>query len=213
MSKDNTSNRVTTDWYDREAQAYKKRTDAAEMEAIYTKFLDGLPKGSRILDLGCGPGRDMAAFKARGYRVEGVDGAEGMVDLARRRLGAETRVTHSSFADWQPDQGRYDAIWACASLMFVPPDQMAETLAKARKALKPGGKLYIAVKHGQGERLEDDVRRVWLWTTQTLSQHLPGFDIDITWTTGDASPQRRQVKWLNLLARRKRPEPSITPRM
>jgi len=56
-------------YYDTHAQQYFDKTAHADMKELYDMVLPDLPKSARILDLGCGSGRDAAFFKAQGYDV------------------------------------------------------------------------------------------------------------------------------------------------
>ena len=71
-----------------------------------------------ILDFGCGPGRDLRAFSARGHHVIGLDGAERFVAMARSESGCE--VWHQNFLQLDLPPARFDGIFANASLLHVP---------------------------------------------------------------------------------------------
>lgn len=106
-------------------------------------FLDRLPPGARILELGCGDGRDAERMIARGFTVDASDGVEEMAALASRRLGRPVPVMR--FDELEAD-GVYDAAYARASLLHVPLDELPGVLARIHRALKPGGWHYASYK-------------------------------------------------------------------
>jgi 2-polyprenyl-3-methyl-5-hydroxy-6-metoxy-1,4-benzoquinol methylase len=87
------------------------------MERNYRPFLALLKPGARILDAGCGSGRDLKAFSERGYQVVGLDASELMVRLAREH--SDQQVHHLAFQEVTYKE-EFDGIWACASLLHVP---------------------------------------------------------------------------------------------
>lgn len=129
-----------------------------------------VPRGGRILDIGCGGGREAVGFARLGYRVVGIDIAPRMIDAARHsaaRLGvaAEFRVQSATALDDPP--GSYDAAFFCGSFHHVPGRALRiETLRRVKRALTPGGVLILMVVYREPRgllsrsRLVDAMRRV-----------------------------------------------------
>lgn len=109
-------------------------------------FLDRLPAGSRILELGCGSGRDAEAMIWAGHDVDATDGTPEMAALASTRLGRAVRVLRFDELDAHE---AYDAIWAHASLLHVPRPALSGILTRVFRALRPGG-LHFATYKGGG---------------------------------------------------------------
>ena len=109
-------------------------------------FLGQLPKPSRILELGCGGGRDAEAMIAAGHDVDASDGTPAMAALASARLGRPVRVMRFDELDAHET---YDAVWAHASLLHVPRPALSGILQRVFRALKPGG-LHFATYKGGG---------------------------------------------------------------
>ena len=103
----------TIDYYNDNADEYFNSVISADMTENYTRFLQYVPKGASIVDLGCGSGRDLKYFKDNGYEAEGLDASEKLCILAREYSGCPVLCT--DFLSWKTER-RYDAFWANASL-------------------------------------------------------------------------------------------------
>jgi SAM-dependent methyltransferase len=112
-------------------------------------FLAELPKGGRILDLGCGPGHAAAAMTRAGFKVEAWDASPELVRIARDEYGVDARVVR--FEDLA-DIDRFDGIYANFSLLHASKAEMPALLTRIARALKPQGVLHIGLKTGCGER-------------------------------------------------------------
>jgi len=186
------------DFYTRESERYFQSTHTVDMEPLRARFLHRVGPEGRLLDAGCGSGRDTKAFLAQGYEVEAFDASPEMADLARVHTGIAIRV--SSFLELV-DVHRFDGIWACASLLHVKPSQQPEALARLHRALKPGGVLYASYKLGSGERTDAQGRHFTDADQDRLSQwvrDLQDAQLVDTWITGDARPGHSE-QWLNAL--------------
>src|SRR5471032_1347013 len=87
-----------------------------------------------ILDFGCGPGRDLQAFKALGHRAIGLDGTARFASMARQDSGCE--VLHQDFLALELPAGFFDGIFANASLFHVPTQELPRVLGQLHAALK-----------------------------------------------------------------------------
>lgn len=128
-------------------------------------FLDRLPAGATILELGCGGGRDAARMAERDFAVDATDGTAAMAAKAQERYGISARVMRF---DELAAEGGYDAIWANACLLHVPRAGLPGILTAIHHALRPGGWHYASFKLGSGEgrdplgRLHNFPSSVWL---------------------------------------------------
>ncbi len=139
-------------YYDRNASSYFKQTIAVEMKTAAECFLKYLPEGARILDFGCGSGRDSKFFLERGFQVDAVDGSKKLAKLASEYTGLSVKCM--LFQELE-DIDQYDGIWSCASLLHLPKAELPDVLAKMWRALHPEGILYLSMKEGIGESLEN----------------------------------------------------------
>lgn len=125
-------------------------------------FLDDLPSGARILDLGCGVGTAAARMTERGFKVVALDASTGMAAEAARRFGLTVIV--DTF-DAVPRLGQFDGIWAHFSLLHADPNALPRHLNDIHRALRPSGQFLIAMKTGEGAA-RDNLGRRYAYVTE-----------------------------------------------
>lgn len=190
----------TIDYYNTHASQFAESTLNVDMESLYQPFLEHLPRTARILDLGCGSGRDSLAFKKKGYEVEAIDYSEELVKKAHELTGINVR--YQSFYDLDKVE-RYDGIWACASLLHCERDRLAEVLRKMLCALKPNGVIYMSFKYGDSDR-EKDGREFTDLNEKQAHELLETFENVLLlqqWVTVDKRPDRAE-EWLNIILKK-----------
>lgn len=117
-------------------------------------FLANVP-GKRILDIGCGPGRDVKYFLDRGFDTTGIDVVDRFVTLAERIApGAKIKRMDLRYLDFPNDS--FDGVWMKNSLIHVPKSNAPKVLKKVYNILSPGGIAYISVKLGGKEGMLED---------------------------------------------------------
>lgn len=141
----------TLSHYDQRAEIFWRDTrdhDVSQnLEALLQSIASSPP--FRILDFGCGPGRDLIALKNLGHQPIGVDGAAHFVEMARQHSGCE--VWHQDFLQLQlPDQ-YFDGVFANASLFHVPSQELERVLKELWATLKPGGVLFSSNPRGDNQ--------------------------------------------------------------
>lgn len=122
--------------------------DVSQNIAELLRHIEGAPP-FRILDLGCGPGRDLQAFKALGHAPVGLEGLPAFAAMARAASGCE--VLEQDFLRLDLPQAAFDGIFANASLFHVPTQELPRVLKELRAALKPRGVLFCSNPHGRNE--------------------------------------------------------------
>ncbi|MFC3451591.1 class I SAM-dependent methyltransferase [Amycolatopsis speibonae] len=136
--------------YDSFAEAYAVENETSLNNAYYTKpaivNLAGDVSGRRILDAGCGSGPLFEALRDRGAIVTGFDSSAKMVELARKRLGADAALQVADMGSPLPfPDGAFDDVISALVLHYL--EDWAAPLAEIRRVLKPGGRLIMAVNH------------------------------------------------------------------
>lgn len=188
---------MTVQFYENNAEQFAQDTLNVDMSALYERFLGRLALSSRILDAGCGAGRDTAAFLRLGYQVEAFDASAKLVEIAQRVTGIA--VQHSTFLNFSSTEP-FAGIWACASLLHVPASGMSATLQHLARLLQAQGVLYVSFKYGADD-VERNGRHFTNCTEQRLQDFLVGSGLSIveTWLTADQRPERADEQWLNAL--------------
>ncbi|NLJ52402.1 MAG: class I SAM-dependent methyltransferase [Alcaligenaceae bacterium] len=187
----------TIAYYNEHAEDFAASTFSVDMESLYQPFLENLSPTARILDLGCGSGRDSLAFKNKGYQVDAMDYSEALVKKATELTGIPVR--QQSFYELE-DVEIYDGIWACASLLHCERERLPEVIGRMLRSLKPSGVIYMSFKYGDSDREKDGRYFTDLNEQQAesiLQQVVPHTLLKL-WLTVDQRPDR-QEKWLNLL--------------
>ncbi|WAM36269.1 class I SAM-dependent methyltransferase [Caldicellulosiruptor acetigenus] len=193
----------TIKYYDDNAIDFFMNTKDANMENLYKLFLKYIPEGGKILDLGCGSGRDTKYFLGKGYDVVAVDGSIEMVKLSSEYTGKKT--LHMTFQEIDFKE-EFDGIWACASLLHVRRDEISSILYKIYRALKPNGVLYSSFKYGDKEEYRDDGRFFNYYDEKSFSElikKLGYFDILEILITNDVRKGKENEKWLNVIVKKK----------
>lgn len=192
----------TLAYYDINAKSFIEGTVNVDFTYVQNKFLDNIGDVAVILDLGCGSGRDTEYFLDRGYSVEAIDGSAELCKLASTYTGIP--VKHMLFQDLQ-EVDRYDAIWACSSILHLSYADLVEVMKKMVIALKDNGIIYTSFKYGTFEGVRNG--RYFIDMTEDslkiLLQDVDGIEVEETWITSDVRPGRGEEKWLNLFLRKK----------
>ena len=150
----------TIAYYQAHAPAYRAST-AQGVSRHLDAFLDRLPQGARVLELGCGGGRDSAYIDRRGFAIDPTDGVEAMVRKARERTGLPVRGMRF---DELEARCEYDAVWAHACLLHVPRAALPEVLSRIHRALRPGGWHFANYKLGDDAHPDEGRDPLGRWT-------------------------------------------------
>jgi 2-polyprenyl-3-methyl-5-hydroxy-6-metoxy-1,4-benzoquinol methylase len=142
---------VTLDHYNQNAEAFWNGTKDHDVAQNYEAFLAPFPKDKKldILDLGCGPGRDVKYFHSLGHRPVGLDGSEVFCKMASQYTGCQ--ILHQKFLSLKLSRHAFDGIFANASLFHVPSQELPRVLFDLHTALRPGGILFLSNPRGNNE--------------------------------------------------------------
>lgn len=141
----------TLSHYNNSAESFWQGTKDHDVSQNYAEFLRPFPPGGKlkILDLGCGPGRDVKYFDSLGHSVVGLDGCENFCRMARDYTACE--ILHQNFLDLNLPAGAFDGIFANASLFHVPSRELPRVLLALHAALRAGGILFTSNPRGNDE--------------------------------------------------------------
>ena len=195
----------TAKFYSHHAQSYFEETIANDMSTIRDHFLSLIPGQGHILDLGCGSGRDSRFFMDAGFRVTALEESPELATLCEDHIGQSVTIKRYQNLD---DSQVYEGIWACASLLHCPQEQIRDVLQRCLTALKRGGIFYLSFKHGEGHRFDSRGRFFNDYTTETLTelvQAFPELVIEKIWDNS-SELQPDQQGWVSALLRKRGPE-------
>lgn len=188
----------TLEYYNTNAETFIQSTINVDFQSAQERFLKHLPPHGRILDFGCGSGRDAKYFCDRGLSVDAVDGSEELCKLAAQYTGLNVR--QMLFSDLAAVE-EYDGIWACASILHLPSSELKDALLKMIKALKNGGIIYASFKYGEFEGMRNG-RYFTDFTEVSFEKYVADIanlkTVEV-WISGDVRPGRGDEKWLNLI--------------
>lgn len=196
------SRNETIQYYNTNAEHFTKDTVAVAFTEVQERFTSYLQEGGYILDFGCGSGRDSLAFLQRGFQVDALDGSNELCQIASQLTGKEVKCQDFLALE---EREKYDGIWACASILHLPKNELTVVMKKLEDALKPGGYLYMSFKYGDFEGVRDG--RYFTNLTEesfqkmliTSTNYLTIVDIR---TGGDCRPGREQEMWLNVIVKK-----------
>ncbi len=171
--------------YDEIAEEYCKKTeekgDREFQEKMLDKTLRYLDPKSRVIDLGCGDGRDTRYMKEKGADVVGIDLSRSMVNLARKE-DPENAFLQQDIRDTVFPDDTFQGAWASASLTNLPKSELSKAEKEIYRIVEPGGILAFSFKEGEGEGFEESVvegheRYCSYYTLEELEEKLNLFEL------------------------------------
>ena len=135
---------MSEQYYDENFESFISDTINVDMEEHYRKFLSRLTDRASILDAGCGSGRDSLAFKNLGYKVMAFDASSAMVEATKSLAEVPAYQTTFQSAKFET---LFNGIWACASLLHVPRQELSKAFENLAAHLKNDGIIYLSLIH------------------------------------------------------------------
>lgn len=192
----------TLNYYNSKAKDFAFCTADVVFTEMQDIFLDYIPIGEKILDLGCGSGRDTKYFLSKGYDVDAMDGSEELCKIASEYAGIQ--VKHMLFEELDAIE-EYGGIWACASILHVEKKKLPDILKKIAIATKKGGILYTSFKYGEFEGVRNG--RFFTYFTEEsfveLLKTVSELTVEKLWISADVRAERGEERWLNILLRKR----------
>jgi predicted TPR repeat methyltransferase len=152
----------TIDAYNGQVDTYLKMVGELKVDPILLRFIDRLRVNDYVLDLGCGPALASAVMRDKGLRVDPVDAAEAMVQLANDKFDIGARQAQFNDID---AIDTYHGVWANFSLLHAQTQDLAAILSALYRALKPQGLLHLGMKLGEGSK-RDKYGRYYAYYSQ-----------------------------------------------
>ena len=142
---------TTLNHYSVNSASFWQGTRDHDVSQNYRALLSRFPQTQKLdlLDFGCGPGSDLAYFKAQGHRPVGLEGSGTFCDMARAFSGCE--VLHQQFLSLKLPSEHFDGVFANASLFHVPGQELPRVTRELWHTLRPGGILFTSNPRGHQE--------------------------------------------------------------
>ena len=186
--------------------SWAERVHGDPRPRLIERFMEGLPNGAAVIDLGCGAGVPTAARLAERFSVTGVDISAAQIGRACR-LVPEARFVRADMTEFDPGEDGVDGVVACYSLIHLPAELQPAMLARIASWLRPGGRVLVTLGTGGG-----DWSGEWLGVPMFVSSIEPdaaraaltgaGLEIDLDETVTIQEPEG-EATFLWLLATRR----------
>lgn len=189
------------DYYNRHAAEFYDRTVELDLKEELERFILLLPEGAAVLDLGCGSGRDSLYMKEEGLDVTAMDASEELCELAQIHIGQDVLLMRFEEIDFMEV---FDGVWANASLLHVPLEELDEVLDKIIKSMKTEGILYMSFKYGDFSGIRDG-RYFKDYNTRELKELLgrhPLLELIEIYKNEDVREEKKMDRWIHVLARK-----------
>lgn len=200
------------EWYNDNSESYDRNANRCNPKNDMNSFISKLPAGAKILDAGCGNGRDIQRFRELGFDAHGFDASSEMCRLTAERMQGEVEPRQIKLSEFNDPQDSWDGIWAMASLVHTEADALADVVAKLKFSLKPEGVLFAALKFGAENEIAPDGRRVVRVTEEMIREAFLGGGEPYICAREARNSSGQIDSWVNVMFV-KAPEPEFEPQM
>lgn len=188
----------TLQYYKENYIQFSKETINLDLSENYEDFLKLLTKKSKILDIGCGTGRDSSFFISKSFDVTSIDPVVEFKQIAKDHFDID--IIQKSFLDLDYTN-LFNGIWANASLLHVSFEDHKKVFHRLYRALTKNGVLYCSYKYGNNQ-FSKNGRKFYSFQKESFSnfiQEKTKFKIKKLWKSTDRRENRLDEYWLNCL--------------
>jgi len=189
-----------SDYYEQNHQEYYDSTYSLDPSLFLDVLTKYLTPGARILDIGCGSGRDLLWLKKQGFDPAGLERAPGLAKMARDLSGCQ--VVEGDFETHDFKKTEYDALVLVGSLVHLHHEKLKGLLRRILDAIKPGGLVYLTLKKGKGTVTREDGRCFYLWEKEELDGIFRAVNLEVLDLTVQVSNLRKEDTWLGYLLKK-----------
>jgi len=184
-------------FYEKNAAAYFRSTAGIDPSVFLKPLAGRLEPGSRILDIGCGSGRDLRWLKERGYRVKGLEASPSLASLARNHAGCEVLVADFLSHDFSREEA--DALLLIGALVHLDKKRAGSALKRMLQVLSGPKYVLVSLKEGEGVLETADGRMFTLWSDAEARDVLGSLSLMVIEAFRQPSPVRAGDVWLSYL--------------
>lgn len=188
------------DYYQENHEIYYEQTVAVNPSVFLNPLLSFLSDGIRVLDVGCGSGRDLLWLKKRGFVVIGFERSEGLAKKAEALVGCP--IIRGDFSTYDFSKHFFDAVLLVGALVHLPHEQLDGVLARILECLAPGGILLLSLKKGNGRFTDATGRTFFLWQEESLEPVFNRLNLELLALHENVSALGKADTWLACYLRR-----------
>lgn len=186
-----------SDYYIKHFREYFQKTVHADPSSFLIPLAQRLSPGDKILDVGCGSGRDLLWFKNMGFSPVGFERSSGLADLARKH--SRCSVIEGDFEQYDFSTLSFDAVVFSGALVHVPFGSFSKVLEDILLALKPRGFCFLSLKEGTGIKTDSAGRAFYLWKDRSLRPVFDCLHLDVLGLSRQASIIGTGEIWLGYI--------------
>lgn len=169
------------------------------------RFISLIPKKAKVLDLACGPGRDVQYFMDEGFEVIGIDASENIIKEAKKNVPeGNFKVMRMESLEFPKDN--FDAVWALDAISYIERNELKKLLATLNKILKQEGIIFISAREGEGEKIIEYEKlgksqiKINFFRQQELEKLLTENSFEIL---NSYTQEGEDFTWINIYAKKK----------
>jgi SAM-dependent methyltransferase len=185
------------DFYQNHAKDYFKQTFQVDPASFLMPLNTYLPLEAKVLDIGCGSGRDMLWLQHQGHHCMGLERSLALAALAGKHTGLP--VFEADFESFDFRQLKMDALLLIGALVHVPHNEFPPIFQRTLEALKPQGLVLITMKQGQGSKTAPDGRVFYLWEKDRLVSVFKDCQMRVLEYSVQNSHLRRSDTWMGFV--------------
>ena len=150
-----------SDFYHENYNAYHEKTFSIDPTSFLAPLARRLPAGAKVLDVGCGSGRDLLWMKNKGFDVIGFERSSGLAEIAWGN--AECEIIEGDFETYDFSQMKVDAVIFVGALVHLTKERFSNVFENITFSLTDHGHALITLKEGLGEKTDSEGRTFYLW--------------------------------------------------
>lgn len=190
-----------SDYYEIHAVDYHDKTFAADPSIFLFPFVQFLPPQPRILDIGCGSGRDLLWLKQRGFEPTGFERSASLAELARSHTGCP--VIEGDLENFDFSTGSWNAVMLVGPLVHIPHEQFLSTIQKMLSGFSSLCVMLLTLKEGNGKIHCADGRTFYLWNDLVLREIFASLKLEIASFFRNVSAIGSNEAWLGYVLKNK----------
>ncbi|MFT5699815.1 MAG: SAM-dependent methyltransferase [Desulforhopalus sp.] len=187
------------DFYEKNKKEYFASTVGINPKSFLAPFTKFLKPEAKVLDIGCGSGRDLLWLSEHGFLPTGFERSPGLTSLAKQH--SHCPVIEGDFCSHDFSCLSFDALVLIGALVHVARTKLSPVLKSICQSLVPSGFMLLTLKEGVGSKTFDDGRNFTLWSTTELESIFIENNLEVVDFSRSISKLRADDVWLGYVLR------------